>query len=560
MQVRAVMRFFGKGSGSAESEQGGRAGVSIRARLAWLIVLVALPISAERVFALLAERQRQVAATIAHLRDVARAVDLIQRENIATARAVSETIVHQASALMADPDTCSQVLRKISGNLVAIQGIAIAEPPGLIRCTTSRALLGLDVSDRAYVQEALRAPRPVLSDFILSRNTARNILVVAEAERNAAGDPVALVLVGLDLEWVSQLAGQVAAAAQVTVLVLDGQGAALARHPARGDLVGRPLPDHPVTREALKADEGSFEAEGLDGVRRYYVFVRMPDSAVRILVGVDRAEALGAIDRRIFSVLAVLLGSVGILICCALYIADRMIVAPVQQLARDILAVGREEVQQIRDVGFREFRPIIGAINEMSRRIGQRATDLRNLNHRLAALASMDGLTGLANRRTFDVQFSGEWVQSADAGRSLALVLLDIDNFKLFNDTMGHLAGDEALRGVARMLAVSAAGSGNLAARYGGEEFVVLLPNTDLSGAVDFAEDVRRLIAALAINHPKVPEGRLTASLGVAAAVPGPDNSPDTLLAAADAALYEAKRLGRNRVVGARDLGEMANA
>lgn len=534
------------------AEGGRRRRVSIRRRIAWLIILVAVLIFVERVIALITEREQLIQATIARLHETAQVVGLAQRENIATAIAITQTLARQASALMADTAACDALLRRLSADVVGIQGAWIGTAQGRVRCASTRRLLETDFSDREYVRDALRSPQPVLSNFIVARSAARTLLVVAEAERNTAGDPVAMVAVGLDLQWISRLAGQAGTQAGVTVLVVDGGGTILARHPALAHVVGRSYPEHPLVRRILDTDEGAVEAAGFDGVERYHAFVRMPGTEVRVLVGIERAEAVAAIDRRILTVLGGLLAGIVLLTVLALYVADRMIVGPVNQLARDILAVGRDEVPSIGEAEVKEFQPVVQAFEEMKRRLTERTSELRNLNGRLIALASTDGLTGLANRRTFDVQFSDEWVQSADARRPLALVMADVDSFKLFNDTMGHLAGDEALRGVARMLAAAVAGTPNLAARYGGEEFVVLLPNTDVTGAVEFAEDVRRLVAALGIDHPKAPMGRLTASFGAASIIPGPGDSPDALLASADAALYEAKRLGRNRVVGAR--------
>lgn len=175
------------------------------------------------------------------------------------------------------------------------------------------------------------------------------------------------------------------------------------------------------------------------------------------------------------------------------------------------------------------------------------------MNGRLASLARTDGLTGLANRRTFDVQFSQDWVRARGDGAPLTLVMLDVDHFKAFNDARGHLSGDEALRGVARMLSAAATGTTHLVARYGGEEFIVLMSGVDLAAGRAFAEDVRRLLSEVAIAHPASPRRRLTASFGVASAIPTLDDSPDTLVAAADAALYEAKRSGRDRVVANTD-------
>ena len=168
-------------------------------------------------------------------------------------------------------------------------------------------------------------------------------------------------------------------------------------------------------------------------------------------------------------------------------------------------------------------------------------------------MARTDGLTGLANRRAFDDVFDQEWRRAEREGTSLSLLLLDIDRFKLFNDTYGHQAGDECLRLVAGAVAGALKRPGDLAARYGGEEIAVLLPTTDASGAATIAEVVRSAVQELALGHERNPPiGLLTASIGVATSTVAQRKTgaatPELLLLAADQALYRAKESGRNRV------------
>lgn len=534
--------------------EGVRKRIRIRHRVIWLILLMAAPIVAERAFSLFSERQDEIARATIQLKSIARIVALTEKEAIAAATAVTQTLALQARGLMADPDDCNTLLQRISAEMIGVQGALIADVGGLVQCASARALLGADLSDRPYLREALSSPRPVLSDFLITRSTGRATLAIMEAQRDAGGEPVALVGIALDLQWVSRLAAQVGAQAGAVITVLDSSGVVLARHPSLPGVVGQPYSNRETLARLQAQDEGTFDGPGMAGPERMFAFLRIPGTGLRVLVGRDKQAVVGAIDRRILATLSLLLSAIALFIVLALYAAHRLIVAPINRLAADVLSVGRGERTQIGEVGIEEIHPVLEAYTEMSARLQARAAELRNINGRLAAIASTDGLTGLANRRTFDVQISEEWVRCADAGRPLALVMADVDNFKLFNDSMGHLAGDDALREVARMLAAAVAGPGHLAARYGGEEFVMLLPEADLASAVEYAENARRLIVALDISHAKVPMGLLTVSFGVAATLPRPGETPDTVLAAADAALYEAKRLGRNRVVAARPM------
>lgn len=159
----------------------------------------------------------------------------------------------------------------------------------------------------------------------------------------------------------------------------------------------------------------------------------------------------------------------------------------------------------------------------------------------------IDALTGLINRGTFDAILLAEWSRASRAGTELALIMIDVDQFKQYNDEFGHLQGDEALRIVGKMLARFAQRTEDCVARYGGEEFVMLLPGADIVTAVDVAERIRCETQKLEVSTSPATTP-LTVSLGVAATVPHMSLSPATLVRLADDALYKAKRRGRNRV------------
>ncbi len=165
----------------------------------------------------------------------------------------------------------------------------------------------------------------------------------------------------------------------------------------------------------------------------------------------------------------------------------------------------------------------------------------------LSRLAGTDALTGLANRRRFEAVLADEWRRAADADGPLALAMVDADAFKSYNDMFGHPAGDGVLQAIAGRLDAGARGRGGLACRYGGEEFVVLVPGCDAARALLVAEDLRAVVEALAVPHPLGIAGVVTISVGVASGRPSGGGTPDDLLAAADAALYDAKTEGRNR-------------
>lgn len=174
---------------------------------------------------------------------------------------------------------------------------------------------------------------------------------------------------------------------------------------------------------------------------------------------------------------------------------------------------------------------------------------LEDANRELERLSSLDGLTGLTNRRRLDEVLEREWKRASREKSVLSAVMVDIDSFKAYNDRYGHPAGDECLRRVAATLREALRRPSDIVARYGGEEFAAVLPGTDEHGALLVAESMRRGVEALGLDHASsTVSSRLTISLGVASVVPDPKVPAATLFARADEALYRSKREGRNRV------------
>jgi diguanylate cyclase (GGDEF)-like protein/PAS domain S-box-containing protein len=183
--------------------------------------------------------------------------------------------------------------------------------------------------------------------------------------------------------------------------------------------------------------------------------------------------------------------------------------------------------------------------------IARDMTEYKDLQDRLAALATSDGLTGLANRRQFDERLRDEWARAKRDGTPLSLLLIDVDHFKKFNDQYGHQAGDGCLRSIAQAFAEEARRPADLAARYGGEEFVLLLPNTDAVDCEQIGERVRRAVRKIAVPHAQnPPSNEVTVSIGGATDLPAGGAAEYTsLVEAADLALYTAKDGGRDRLI-----------
>lgn len=181
-------------------------------------------------------------------------------------------------------------------------------------------------------------------------------------------------------------------------------------------------------------------------------------------------------------------------------------------------------------------------------RVKHTEEELLDANHKLTALSVTDGLTGLANRRHFDEKLCDEWARYERTGKPFSLILVDVDFFKSYNDHYGHQMGDVCLKRIGTILKNWTRRAGDLAARYGGEEFIIIAFNTKLSEAGEMAEGIRQAVEDLHIEHHSNFTGIVTVSIGVSAIEQHECHNQDSLLSAADVALYRAKREQRNCV------------
>lgn len=195
------------------------------------------------------------------------------------------------------------------------------------------------------------------------------------------------------------------------------------------------------------------------------------------------------------------------------------------------------------------FNKMTNQLTDTFEKLGARNQKLHQANEMLYQISRTDELTGIANRRHFDELFETEWRRAARLSKPIAVILIDIDFFKNYNDTYGHQMGDECLKRVANALKRAIKRPCDVLARYGGEEFIVVLSDTDGNGAVRVAKSIQSNVAALSIEHKNSHVGNtVTVSFGISSMVPEINGSPELLIAKADSALYQAKHEGRNRI------------
>lgn len=219
-------------------------------------------------------------------------------------------------------------------------------------------------------------------------------------------------------------------------------------------------------------------------------------------------------------------------------------------LARGIAAGGDDYlVKPVSETVFHAKVRAMQRLIDMQRKLVEVTRKLDAANAELQRLSTTDALTGIANRRSLDDFLGREWRRCMRMKKSLSLVMLDIDYFKLFNDKYGHQQGDACLKRVATQIARAAPRGSDLAARYGGEEFMLVLGETDEDGAMWMAERVRQMVAELKIKHYATAGKFVSVSCGVVSVIPNEKLSIATLVESADAALYHAKKSGRDRVI-----------
>lgn len=368
-------------------------------------------------------------------------------------------------------------------------------------------------SDRAYFAHHRSNPstRTLISGPIVSRSSGEWIIPVSKRMNDADGEFAGVVLATLSVRQLNAALNEFRIGAQGTIELFDGDQLLL-RRPFREADMGRRDLDSQLQKIFQASRSGVTEGRStIDGVDRIISFEHMTDHPLLVTVAVGRDEALqNWKTTSIYQSLSV------VLLCVVVGLSGAYLVGSM-----------RERLQA-------------------ERRLRSTRDELTQVNDRLAHLAQSDGLTGLANRRHFDSRLFRAFEQAQHAQRPLAVVMIDVDDFKKYNDLYGHVQGDECLQRVAGALRSAVQAPGHVVARYGGEEMVLLLPEADAADATRIAETARRAVFELQIAHAATPLGSVSISLGVAAWIPPLDGVPVELIRAADAALYRAKLRGKN--------------
>jgi diguanylate cyclase (GGDEF)-like protein len=528
-----------------------RTTLTIRARILVLVIIAMAPIVLERISGLQVGRADRIRMTETTTRDLAQHGAEVYGQMLTLARTVMGAAALAQPEGAVDPQSCGRLMQDLDRGSDVIESLSIASPTGRVLCSSEPDVVSVDVGDRPFFKEAIATGQFTLSGLLVSRAFHRPIIAAALPKGPPDHATNFVVVAALNLSWIEGLLADVLSGRNITASIIDRDGVLVARYPKDENLGDNDIKRTPLFEKIASGRTDSFTAADLDGTTRVFATARLGDNA-HLVVGVDRGQVLANINHQInvayvviacavlFALLGVWLGS------------ERFILRPLRALAAKAERYGGGDFS-LHAGAFKwppEFAPLNQALERMAQQLAARENVLIEENRQLETLAQLDGLTGVANRRSFDAQLRGEWSTSAESGHPLSLLMIDVDHFKRFNDRYGHPAGDACLKAIAACLSRGELRRNDFIARYGGEEFAVVLPSLSSAAAMEIAERLRLAVFALALENNQSPLGRITISVGVAGLVGDGTKDAGALLEAADAALYNAKRRGRNVVSG----------
>jgi diguanylate cyclase (GGDEF)-like protein len=472
---------------------------------------------------ILTTREAQIAQTQVATSNIARMVGAQVESAMKTTHMALTNVAERVEFDGTSPAALARLqahLVELTRTTPELHGIFVYGEDGAWLATSLNQRIQANNADRPYFQYHRDRPgREIqVAHPVRSRSTGIWVLPVSRRIDHADGSFAGVVLVTLKVNFFEKIYDELDVGRTGTVLLALEDGTVIYRRPFDEKVIGTNLSKGAVFQAIRNKSSGSdFLTATVDKIERLYSYRRVDRFAFVIAVGQTKDELLGNWKRS-----SLLIGAVTLLIAALFCLFARKLVR--QITIRDRL-----------DQTLRDF-----------------SEDLQRDNQGLHELAHTDKLTQLANRRRFDEMLDHEWRRAQRSKAPLSLILIDIDYFKKYNDHYGHPAGDACLQGVGGVLAARLNRTGDLPARYGGEEFAVILPATDLHGALAVAERIRQEILALRIPHVQSPFEVVTASLGVASFEPeGKDSLTTTeLVVRADTQLYAAKREGRNRACG----------
>jgi diguanylate cyclase (GGDEF)-like protein len=466
----------------------------------------------------------------------------------------TEALVEGAAAAKPfDKSQLENYLKSVRRKFADYEELLVVDPGGRVVATTAETPGALDLPKEW--ERLARADKPVVGQAHRDPDLGKDILVIGEPIRSVHDEFVGLFVAKLNFRGIAEVLRRYAADTPCALNLVDREGRALV---AAGNGAAPRAGIEPAVAKKLFSKASAFlEYRDVDGRATVGGLEPLEQIEGAVLAQLDRSAAYAQIGR-LRDITLALTGILLLVIGLAASLLGLTIVRPLSRLARGSAKVaGGDLTIALPVLGKGEVASLTTLFNNMVLRLAHTREELdaknealREKNAELQKISTTDSLTGLHNRHALMRTLAREVERSGRHDHLFAVLMIDVDHFKQLNDSHGHLAGDQVLRGIAKLLEHSTR-SCDCAARYGGDEFVVVLPETDMGTSIQVAERIRDRAGAV---RPTITDDPWEVSLSIGVSMyPEHALEPDALLRRADAALYEAKRAGRNRIAVAGD-------
>lgn len=528
---------------------------SIRKSLTILVILSLLPAFAILFYAGLERRQQNIETATQQVTMTVRGMAEQQKEITLSTQQILTVLSKLPDIKQLNIDESASIFSDLVKQNPNYKNLTLVALDGNVIASATGGYTNVNLADRKHFKEALSRKKFVVGEFIISRVGSKEpVFPSAIPVLDDKGNPLAVLTIVLKLSSFSRYLDTEKVPRGSFLAVTDHKGIRMYYYPEKIDTnpVGKPINGKSWEFALKSKGPGRFTSLGSDGNKRIFAFepVRLNPGEppyVYFWSGIPEKLILAPANEVMLKSLLLLSLAFIMAILVAQVIGKKVIITPLLNLVQFAGQISKGNLKARSDT-----HSMVSEFDFLSHELNQMAENLQKTNEKISKLSLIDGLTNIANRRYFDKKLEEEWHRSLRTKRPISLLMVDIDYFKNFNDTYGHLEGDDCLRTTGLILKNIANRTTDLPARYGGEEFAVILPETDKQGAFAIAELIHVHVAQREIPHKASDISQyLTVSIGLATLREATSiKSPIDLIKMADEQLYNAKHEGRNKTSG----------
>ncbi len=525
---------------------------SIRRNLTLLVFISILPAFAILFYTGFEHRQYTIEGAKQEIALIVRGMAEQQREVARSSQQILTTLSRLPEIRNLNIEATEKILADQIAQNPLYSNLALVDLNGDVLTSGKGLPSSVNLADRKHFQEAIKRNEFAVGEFIISRvGITVPVFPAAIPVFDAADNAVAVLTLATKLRSFDSYLDAKSVPEGSFVAVTDHKGVRMYYYPEKKDTnpVGKPIKGKNWDIASSSQGPGTFKSTGSDGASRFFAFepVNLQSGEppyIYFWSGIPEKHIIAQANEPLFKSLLLLTLALVVAILIARLVGSKVIIEPLSNLVSLAGKLSKGDLEARCDT-----HSMVSEFNTLSEEFNDMADSLQKTNQKLSNLGLIDGLTNIANRRSFDKKLEEEWFRAQRTKRPLSLFMVDLDYFKIFNDTYGHLAGDDCLRTIGLILKNVANRSTDLPARYGGEEFAVILPETDSQGAQAIAETLHTQVGQREIPHEASDVSQyMTVSIGIATLVDASViNSPVELIKLADKQLYKAKEEGRNK-------------